>query len=55
MIYQARANKKLKNIRVYVILKHQEQQTSILTKIFMKLLNQDRRKDEEGSATETLR
>lgn len=54
MIYQVRSNKRLKNIKVYVIRKRLGHKVGLLTRIFMKVLKQEGAKSEEDSATERL-
>jgi hypothetical protein len=48
-------NRKLRNIKVYLVLKRIGQKDSIVTKLFMKLFNQQNKSEEQQSATDRLR
>lgn len=46
MIYQARINKKVKNVKVYVVLNRIGQRENFLTKLFIKMFGQERKREE---------
>ncbi len=54
-IYQVRMNRQLKNIKVYIILKKIGQRDSFMTKLFMRIFNQQDKRKEQQSAYERLR
>ncbi|MGI0100546.1 MAG: hypothetical protein ACREBH_02400 [Candidatus Micrarchaeaceae archaeon] len=55
MIYYARMNRRLRNIRVYVTVKHIGKQEGFMTKLFIRLFNQQRGGGTEQSAIEKLK
>lgn len=56
MVYRVRMNKRLNNVKVYVVLKRQNQRKqSFMTKLFMKIFRQDNKSTEVESAVDRLR
>jgi hypothetical protein len=55
MIYQVRINKRVGNVKVYSILKKIGSRENFLTKLFIKLFNQQASKENERSAMERLK
>jgi hypothetical protein len=54
MIYQIRVNKAVKNVKVYVITKKLGQKETWLTKMFIKIFNQQGKKADQQTAQERL-
>lgn len=54
MIYQARINKRVKNVRVYAIKNKIGEKETLLTKLFLRLFGQQKSAKEQQSAIERL-
>jgi hypothetical protein len=55
MIYQVRLNKRIKNVRVYKIIKKIGRRDNVITKLFLKAFNQGNKSEEEQTALERLK
>lgn len=55
MIYNIRTNKRIKNMHVYVIVKRIGRREGFMTKLFMRLFNQQAGREEQQSAVDRLR
>ncbi|MDE1871086.1 MAG: hypothetical protein KGI06_02490 [Candidatus Micrarchaeota archaeon] len=56
MIYKVRMNRRLSNVKVYVVLKRQNQRKqSFMTKLFMKIFRQENKGTTSESAVDRLR
>lgn len=54
MIYQVRIKKRIQNIKVYKIVNRIGEKESIVTKFFIKLFGQEKKKEDQQSAIERL-
>jgi|GEM_PF-1779727 hypothetical protein len=54
-IYQMRVNKRLRNIKVYLIRRKIGKMDNFMTKLFIRLFNRQEVKGHEASPTERLR